>query len=108
MQIEINAAEGIERSDALDEQIRSKLGRVERLYGDRLTRLEVFLKDANARKGGVDKSCTMEVHAAGLEALAVEATDSDMYKAVRDAAGKLEKAIEHRVGRKAERNFRAT
>lgn len=105
MEIEINAAEGTERSDALDDHIRSKLGRLERQFGDRLTRLEIFLKDINGGKGGVDKSCTMEAHAAGLEAVAVEATDTDLYKAARDAAGKLEKAIEHRVGRKAERNF---
>lgn len=52
MDIEINAAEGTERSEALDEHIRSKLGRVERQFGDRLTRLEVFLKDVNAGKGG--------------------------------------------------------
>ncbi|MEX0606795.1 MAG: ribosome-associated translation inhibitor RaiA [Halofilum sp. (in: g-proteobacteria)] len=102
MEIEINAADDTERSDALDEHIRSKLGRVERVFGDRLTRMEVFLKDVNAGKGGVDQSCTIEAHAAGLEAVAVEATDTDMYKAVGDAAGKLEKAIEHRIGRKSE------
>lgn len=104
MDIEINTAEGTERSDALDQHIQSKLGRMERLFGDRLTRVQVFLKDINARKGGFDQSCTMEARAAGLEPIAVEATDTDMYLSVRDAAGKLEKAIEHRIGRKADRD----
>lgn len=103
MEIEINTAEGAAHSDAVDTHIRDKLDRVERLFGERVTRIQVFLKDVNARKGGVDQSCTMEARAAGLEPIAVEARETDMYLAVRDAIGKLEKAIEHRIGRKADR-----
>lgn len=103
MHIEINAADGVERSDALEDHVRGKLGRVERLFGERLTQVRVFLKDVNAAKGGVDKTCTMEARPAGLEPVAVEARDTDLYLAVRDAAGKLEKAVEHRIGRKADR-----
>ena len=107
MEIEINTAEGVQRSEALDQHIHSKLQRMERIFGDRVTRVQVFLKDVNARKGGVDQSCTMEARAAGLEPIAVEATEADMYLSVRDAAGKLEKAVEHRIGRKTDRD-RAT
>lgn len=99
MDIEINAAEGVERSGAVDEHIRRKLGRVQRHFGDHLTRVRVFLKDVNAAKGGLDKACTMEARPAGLDPVAVQAQDADVRQAVREAADKLDKALGHRLGR---------
>jgi ribosome-associated translation inhibitor RaiA len=99
MEIEINAAEGVQRSEALDAHVRERLGHVSQRFGDRLTRLRVYMKDVNARKGGIDKACTMEARPAGMDPVAVEAQDEDVYKSVRDAAGKLEKALGHRFGR---------
>ena len=101
MEIEINAAEGVTRSDALDRHIHDRLGHVDRRFGERLTRVRVFLKDVNADKGGIDKACTMEARPAGLDPVAVEAQDEDVYASVRDAAGKLEKALDHRFGRQS-------
>lgn len=99
MEIEINHAEGVQRSQALEQHVRERLGRLERRYADRVTRIRVFLKDVNADKGGVDKVCTMEARPAGHDPIAVEAQDDDLYRAVRAAEGKLEKALEHRLAR---------
>lgn len=99
MHIEINAADGVERSAALDEHIRERLERVARHQGNRLTQIIVHLKDTNARKGGVDKLCSMEARPAGLDPVTVHALDTDVYLAVRDATDKLDRAIEHRLGR---------
>jgi ribosomal subunit interface protein len=103
MHIEINAADGVERSEALDRHIRERLERVSRHQGDRLTQIIVHLKDTNAGKGGVDKLCSMEARPAGLDPITVHAQDTDMYLAVRDAADKLDRAIEHRLGRQESR-----
>lgn len=99
MEIEINHAEGVDRSPALEEHVRKRLERLERRYGDRLTRVRVFLKDVNASKGGVDKVCTMEARPAGHDPIAVEAQQDDLYAAVREAENKLEKALGHRLAR---------
>lgn len=101
MEIEINTAENVTRSEAIDEHIHDKLAGLDRRFGDRLTRVRVFLKDVNAHKGGVDKVCTMEARPAGAEPIAVEAQDEDVYKSIRDASGKLERAVEHRFGRRS-------
>ena len=101
MHIEINAADGVERSAALDDHIRERLERVERHHGNRLTQIIVHLKDTNARKGGVDKLCGMEARPTGLDPISVHAVDTDIYLAVRDASEKLDRAIEHRLGRQA-------
>lgn len=99
MELEINNGEGVERSPALEEHVHQRVERLERRYGDRLTRVCVFLKDVNAGKGGIDKVCTMEARPAGRDPVVVEAQDEDLYLAVRDAEGKLEKALNHRLAR---------
>ena len=99
MDIEINTGEGVSRSEAVDAHVRRMLDRLERRYGERLTRVRVHLKDVNAAKGGVDKACTMEARPAGLDPVAVDAQDADLYKAIHEAAAKLDKAVGHRLGR---------
>jgi ribosomal subunit interface protein len=99
MEVEINNAEGVERSPALEDYVRQRVERLERRHGDRLTRVRVFLKDINAGKGGIDKVCTMEARPAGRDPVVVEAQDEDLYVAVRDAEGKLERALDHRLAR---------
>lgn len=97
MEVEINAGDGVRRSDALDGHVHEALRRLGRRFGDRLTRVRVFLKDVNARKGGIDKVCSMEARPAGAEPVGVEAQDADVYRAVGRAADKLEKAVGHRM-----------
>jgi len=104
MQIEINAGEGVQVSTALADHVRAKLGPVERKLGEHLTRLEVFFKDVNAGKGGPDTACTMEAHPRGMAPVAVEAMAEDAYAAAHAAAGKLERALEHRIGRQQDRH----
>jgi len=99
MEIEINNAEGVDRSPALENHVRERLQRVEHRFGGRVTRILVFLKDVNADKGGVDKVCKMEARPAGRNPVAVEARREDLYAAVRAAEGKLEKALGHRLAR---------
>ena len=99
MHVEINAADGVERSPALDEHIRTKLARVDRHFGEHLTQVRVFLKDVNAGKGGIDKCCHMEARPEGRDPVAVEAMASDAYQVVGDAVDKLDRALEHRLAR---------
>lgn len=99
MHVEINSGEGIEHSDALDQHIRSKLERIERHFGDHLTRIRVYLKDVNAGKGGIDKCCHMEARPAHHEPVTVEAMDADAYRAAKEAIDKLDRALEHRLAR---------
>lgn len=103
MQIEINPGEGVHVSEALDRHVREKLAPVERKHGDDITRLEVHFKDVNAGKGGPDTTCTMEAHPRGMQPVAVEAMAEDAYSAAHAAAGKLDRALEHRIGRRNSR-----
>lgn len=99
MHVEINAAQGVQRSTALDRHIHDKLARIERHFGERLTQVRVFLEDVNAGKGGVDKCCHMEARPEHHEPVAVEAMARDAYRVVGEAVDKLDRALEHRLAR---------
>lgn len=99
METEIHHGDGVERSKALEDYLQERLERLQPHYGDRLTRVRAFFKDVNGRKGGVDKFCKLEARPAGKDPIVVEAQDADWYAAVRDAEGKLERALASRLGR---------
>lgn len=99
MQIQINTDRNIETDDRLtadvEEAIESALDR----FAGRITRVEVHLSDVNADKGGRDTRCVMEVRVAGLKPVAVDEQADTPRAAARGAAGKLERALNTRLGR---------
>lgn len=97
MHIEIGYV-GMERSDAIDEQVHSALETSLGRFGERLTRVEVHLEDENAQKEGPrDKRCLMEARPAGKQPIVAEHHGDDVRDVVRETARKLERAIESRL-----------
>lgn len=69
-------------------------------FADRLTRVEAFLKDENATKGGErDKTCTLEARLAGLDPIATTHSAPTLDLAIEGAAEKLARAMERAVAR---------
>jgi ribosomal subunit interface protein len=99
MEVLTHPGDGVTISQALANHIRSKLAGCQRRFADRVTRVEVHLKDVNAHKGGVDKICAMEAHPAGLDVVRVDSQAEDAYKASHGAAEKLERALERRFAK---------
>jgi ribosome-associated translation inhibitor RaiA len=105
MQVQINFGD-VQKSDAVASALNDQLNDSLRLFRDRITRVEVHLRDDNGPKAGVDKRCLLEARLAGMEPLAVEARGTDIYQVIIDAAGKLERAIRHKIERHDERTER--
>lgn len=74
----------------------------------RMRRVEVYLQDVNAHKGGVDKRCVVEAHLAGHQPLAVSHEATNVDAAVRGAVDKLLHAVEHTLGRLQDRGGRVS
>jgi len=68
-------------------------------FGDRLRRVEVYLEDTNADKGGVDTRCSVEVHLAGRPAVTAEDRAADVETAVDGAVEKVLRVLEKQLGR---------
>jgi len=100
MQIQIFAP-GIEIPDALRAYVERNLADVLKHHVERLTRVEVHLKDLNsAKKNGVDKRCVLEARPRGLDPVATEHDAPEYRDAVHQAVLKLERALQHRIDKK--------
>lgn len=106
MQVIINPADAIKLTDAFSNHIHGSLEKLERRFGDWLTRTEVFIKDVNGPKGGVDKHCRLEARPRGTEPVVIDHQDEDAYTCVTRAAEKLGKALQRRRGQLAARDKR--
>jgi ribosome-associated translation inhibitor RaiA len=100
MQIQINSDHHISASPEVAARIQGLVrGALER-YSDRITRVEVHLNDLNSAKGGSDdKRCLMEARLAGLGPVDVDHAAPTLELAIDGAMEKLERAIEHKLGK---------
>lgn len=72
-------------------------------FGDRLRRVEVYLEDMNANKGGVDIRCSVELHLAEHPAVAAEDRAAEVNTAIDGALERVLKVVEKQLGRKDDR-----
>lgn len=97
MNVEISYRD-IEKTDAIEEHIRSAIDRAVGHFDDRLTRIEAHVGDHNGtKKGAQDKRCMIEARPAGGTPLAVESVGADLYDVVTDAAAKLRRVVTRRL-----------
>jgi hypothetical protein len=100
MQFQLRTDNHIANSEGLAERVRAEIeGALIRRHADRLHRVDVYLQDTNAQKGGIDKRCSIEAHLAGYQSLAVHSEASNLDDAVSGAVAKLRHAVEHTLGR---------
>lgn len=102
MQFQFNSDSSVMGTDNVAErietQVRQKLARFE----DRLTRLEVHVRDDNGRKGGADdKACMIEARPRGGKPVGVTEHAADVDTAARKAAGTMAQRLERVLGKGA-------
>jgi ribosomal subunit interface protein len=96
MQIQI-FTQGIDVPEPLRAYVEKSLTEVLRHHAERLTRVEVHLKDLNSKqKNGIDKHCLIEARPRGMDPIAAEHDAPEFGDAVHQAVLKLERALQHR------------
>jgi len=103
MKIQINTDNNIEGGDDLTDQTQAVVESALERFAQRITRVEVHLSDENSQKGGQDKRCVMEARLEGMQPIAVTDQAENMEKAVNGAADRLEKLLNHELGRLSDR-----
>jgi len=102
MKILINTAHGIHGSEESNIRITEELMDGFDRFKDRITRLEVFLHDENALKGGIaDKSCIIEARLGGRRPIAVDERAATIASAIHGATRKMVQWIERILGRES-------
>jgi len=100
MKIQINTDNNIEGSDELTQQTQAVVKSALERFAEQITRVEVHLSDENSsHKGGTDKRCVMEARLEGMQPVVVTDEAETMDEAVNGAADKLEKMLDHELGR---------
>lgn len=98
MLIQVNFGD-VQSSEAVESRVHEEVTHALEHHADRVTRVEVHLRDLNGQKHGIDKRCTMEARLAGFQPMAVEEDAEDLYDAIHAAAKKLHRAVKHKLDR---------
>jgi len=100
MQVLVRSDHTVANTEGLTGWIeRTVAGGLER-FGERITRVEVYLSDENGEKGGTaDKRCNVEAHVGGLKPLAAHAHAGTVDEAVMRAVDKLWRVLDHELGK---------
>ena len=99
MQIRINSDHHVNPSPQMAGRIQARVRDTLERFSDRITRVEIHLNDENGVKGGNDKRCLMEARVAGVGPVDVEHEAPDLDLAVDGAIEKLQRALEHKLGK---------
>jgi len=100
MQIQINTDHRIDSSEARDQWARSVVESALSHLSEHFTRVEVHFSDENAGKGGaLALRCKLEARLNGRAPVAVSSDAPTFESALSGALHKLERAIEHAIGR---------
>jgi ribosome-associated translation inhibitor RaiA len=100
MQILVNSDNHIKGGDSATEQVESIIQAAVERFESRITRVEVHLSDTNGPKHGErEKRTVIEARVGGLRPVAVSHEAPTLIEALEGAADKLQRALEHALGR---------
>lgn len=100
LKILIQTDKNIESSVGLEEHVRNTVSKAMAHFDERLTRVEVHLRDVNGEKfGDRDHECMMEARLRGLKPLAVTHADGNLHQAIAGASERLRNAVANLVAR---------
>ncbi|HVF17243.1 MAG TPA: HPF/RaiA family ribosome-associated protein [Steroidobacteraceae bacterium] len=99
MQIQINHDNHVRLGEDVEQRLAGTVRDFLDRFGDRITRVEVYMSDVNGQKGGDDKRCLLEARLANLAPIAVSDNADSYQLAFEGALDKLEHALNHTVGK---------
>jgi len=105
MKVLINSDNRISTSQVLTEFTQAEVDRALGRFEDRLTRVEVHLKDLDGPKEGplADKRCLIEVRPAGRDPMVVSDDAETVTEAISGAVNKMKRKLESEFGRENEK-----
>jgi ribosome-associated translation inhibitor RaiA len=90
-------------SEAMREHVARRLDFALGRFAHRIEGITVRLVDINGPKGGIDKRCRIVVRLTQSRSVVVEATDSDAYAAVSQAAIRADETVARAITRRRPR-----
>ena len=102
MIVQFNTDHNIEGSEGMASHFEATEKELLARFDEDVTRVEIFLKDLNADKGGAnDKRCKLEARVKGMDPLLASHDDDSVHKAVKGAADKMKHILTKLFDKKA-------
>lgn len=92
-------AQHFEMSEAIDDFARTQLDAALGRFSDSILSIDVFMKDANGPKGGIDKQVLVRVQLRNRQQIALESTREDLYAAIRNSVKRTKRAVRRSIRR---------
>jgi ribosome-associated translation inhibitor RaiA len=93
------SAQNFETSVALDTFVRSRISNALAPFVADVIAIDVFMKDVNGPKGGVDKQALIRVQLRNRQVITIESEHENLYAAVRTGVKRLRRAVRRQLGK---------
>ena len=90
-------AQNFETSTPLDTFVRSRLHNAFEKLDTDITAIDVFMKDINGPKGGVDKLVLIRVQLPNRQVVTIESQHENMYAAIRNGVKRARHAVRRQL-----------
>ncbi|MGB5490668.1 MAG: HPF/RaiA family ribosome-associated protein [Woeseiaceae bacterium] len=95
-------AQGFEITGAIDQFVRDQIHTALQHLSENIIAVDVFMKDANGPKGGVDKQALVRVQLRNRQVLAVETVHENLYAAIKKGSKRTKRTVRRQL-RKSQR-----
>ena len=95
-------AQEFEMSTAIDQFVRDQIGTGLHRFSQDVLAVDVYMKDTNGPKGGVDKQVLIRVRLRNRQVIALEAAHENLYAAIRQVSKRTKRAVRRHL-RKSQR-----
>ena len=85
--------QGFEPTPAIEEFTRTQLDSALRIFADMVVSVDVFMKDINGPKGGVDKQVLIRIRLRSSQVVTVECTRANLYSAIAATAQRSKRTV---------------
>ena len=92
-------ARDFEMTGAIDSFAREQLDAMLRPFSDFIVSIDVFMKDANGPKGGIDKEVLINVRLRNRQQIALHSTHENLYAAIKNGAKRIKRAVRRNLRR---------
>ena len=89
--------QGFERSAAIDEYTRDHVKVTMNRFAYSIRSVDVFMKDVNGPKGGVDKQVLLRIKMCNGQQLALQTVKSDLYAAISISAKRAKRVVRRSI-----------
>ena len=101
------SAQGFSRTAAIDTFVRDEVRSNLDLFSDSITSVDMFMKDINGPKGGVDKEALIRVKLRNGRLLALYSRDDNLYAAIKSAVKRMKRVVRRSLSKgRRTRKFR--